>query len=179
VGALTFNSAGAINTGATTLPFAISRRWRAAATTPQAFNLDFTGSTQFGSAFGVNQISQDGYGSGHLSGFSVGADGVVQGATATADPQAGRGRTDHVQQSHGLATPWSERLRRDGKIGRGRGRCARHRQPRRSAIRSTGSSNVDLTAELVNMITRSASIRQRGRAIKTEDQILQTLVSLR
>src|SRR5574343_195822 len=49
------------------------------AQSPLAFNVDFTGSTQFGSAFGTNRLEQDGYAAGHLVGLSVGKDGVVQG----------------------------------------------------------------------------------------------------
>ena len=40
-------------------------------------------------------------------------------------------------------------------------------------------SNVDLTAELVNMITAQRIYQANAQTIKTEDQILQTLVNLR
>ena len=38
------------------------------ATTPLVFDIDFGGSTQFGSSFGANRLEQDGYASGRLSG---------------------------------------------------------------------------------------------------------------
>jgi flagellar hook protein FlgE len=41
------------------------------------------------------------------------------------------------------------------------------------------SSNVDLTGELVNMITAQRLYQANAQTIKTEDQILQTLVNLR
>ena len=47
---------------------------------PLVFNLDFTGTTQFGSSFGVNALAQDGYTSGRLTGFAVGADGIIRGS---------------------------------------------------------------------------------------------------
>jgi len=49
------------------------------AVTPLAFTLDFTGTTQFGSPFGVNNLTQDGFTSGRLSGLSVANDGTVVG----------------------------------------------------------------------------------------------------
>jgi flagellar hook protein FlgE len=40
-------------------------------------------------------------------------------------------------------------------------------------------SNTDLTAELVNMITQQRNYQANAQSIKTQDQILQTLVNLR
>ena len=40
-------------------------------------------------------------------------------------------------------------------------------------------SNVDLTQELVNMITAQRTYQANAQTIKTQDQILQTVVSLR
>jgi flagellar hook protein FlgE len=40
-------------------------------------------------------------------------------------------------------------------------------------------SNVDLTAELVSMITMQRSYQANAQTIKTQDSILQTLVNLR
>ncbi len=40
-------------------------------------------------------------------------------------------------------------------------------------------SNVDLTAELVNMITAQRAYQANAQTIKTEDSVMQTLVNLR
>jgi flagellar hook protein FlgE len=40
-------------------------------------------------------------------------------------------------------------------------------------------SNVDLTAELVNMITAQRVYQANAQTIKTQDQIMQTIVNLR
>ncbi|HXS29406.1 MAG TPA: flagellar hook-basal body complex protein, partial [Steroidobacteraceae bacterium] len=40
-------------------------------------------------------------------------------------------------------------------------------------------SNVDLTAELVNMMTAQRTYQANAQTIKTQDQVLQTLVNLR
>jgi flagellar hook protein FlgE len=44
---------------------------------------------------------------------------------------------------------------------------------------ATESSNVDLTAELVDMITAQRVYQANAQTIKTQDSVLQTLVSLR
>jgi flagellar hook protein FlgE len=40
-------------------------------------------------------------------------------------------------------------------------------------------SNVDLTAELVNMITAQRSYQANAQTIKTQDQLMQTMINLR
>ncbi|MEG2049932.1 MAG: flagellar basal body rod C-terminal domain-containing protein, partial [Comamonas sp.] len=40
-------------------------------------------------------------------------------------------------------------------------------------------SNVDLTAELVNMMTAQRAYQSSAQAIKTQDQVFSTLVNLR
>ncbi|MCX7217714.1 MAG: flagellar hook-basal body complex protein, partial [Burkholderiales bacterium] len=47
------------------------------------------------------------------------------------------------------------------------------------AASSTEDSNTDLTGELVNMITAQRIYQANAQTIKTQDQILQTLVNLR
>ena len=44
---------------------------------------------------------------------------------------------------------------------------------------SVESSNVDLTGELVNMITAQRVYQANAQTIKTHDQTLQTIVNLR
>ena len=44
---------------------------------------------------------------------------------------------------------------------------------------ATEASSVDLTAELVNMITAQRVYQANSQTIKTQDSVLQTLVNLR
>jgi flagellar hook protein FlgE len=44
---------------------------------------------------------------------------------------------------------------------------------------ATEDSNVDLTSQLVNMITAQENYQANSQTIKTEETILQTLVTLR
>ena len=44
---------------------------------------------------------------------------------------------------------------------------------------SLESSNVDLTSELVNLIIAQRTYQANAQTVKTQDQVLQTLVNLR
>ncbi len=81
LGTIAFNSQGLIDAANTTLPFNVSTPISGGATTPLAFTLDFSGSTQFTTAGGsaVNQLTQDGFASGRLASYSVSDDGTILG----------------------------------------------------------------------------------------------------
>lgn len=179
VGTLAFDTGGAID-AATTLPFAISTAVATGAATPLAFDLDFTGSTQFGSAFGVNDLSQDGYASGRLTGFSVAADGTVQGRYSNGQTrpqgQVALGNFGNPQGLQSLGgNQWAETsVSGQPQIG----------APETGTLGTLQSgaieeSNVDLTAELVQMITAQRVYQANAQTIKAQDSVLQTLVNLR
>ncbi|PKO63495.1 MAG: flagellar hook protein FlgE, partial [Betaproteobacteria bacterium HGW-Betaproteobacteria-17] len=80
VASLSFNTSGMLTTTPMPLVTPVNVPATAAgATSPFPVTLDFTGTTQFGSSFSVNTLNQDGYTSGRLAGFSIGADGTVLG----------------------------------------------------------------------------------------------------
>ncbi|HXC38024.1 MAG TPA: flagellar hook protein FlgE [Burkholderiales bacterium] len=180
LGAVTFTSTGAIDTTATTLPFTVSAAVGGGAASPLAYTLDFTGSTQFGSAFGVNQLNQDGYTSGHLSGFSVGSDGVIQGRYTNGQTRAqGQVVLATFTNPNGLqplgGNNWGESPQSGAAVVGSPGTGS-------LGLLQAGAledSNVDLTAELVNMITAQRVYQANAQTIKTQDQVMQTLVNLR
>ncbi len=180
VGTLTFLSNGAIDTTATTLPFTISTAVTTGAATPLTFNLDFTGTTQFGNGFGVNSLSQDGYTSGRLSGFSVSADGMILGRyTNGQSATLGQVILTNFTNPQGLQplgdNGWAETSSSGAPLVGGPGTGSL------GALQSAAveDSNVDLTAELVNMITAQRVYQANAQSIKTQDAVMQTLVNLR
>jgi flagellar hook protein FlgE len=176
--ALTFDSAGQLTS---TMPVTLSGLTvGTGATTPMTISLDLTGSSQYGSAFGVNSQSQDGYASGKLSGITIGKDGIIQGRYSN-------GQTSNLGQVvlANFANP-------QGLLALGSNLWAESPTSGQALVGSplTGSlgsltagaveeSNVDLTAELVNMITAQRNYQANAQSIKTQDQIMQTLVNLR
>lgn len=150
------------------------------AMTPLAFKVDFTGSTQFGSAFGTNRLEQDGYAAGHLVGLSVGTDGIIQGRYSNGQTFAqGQVVLANFTNPNGLQALGNNQWAESSVSG-----VPIVGAPNTSNLGVLSSStieesNVDLTAELVNLITQQRNYQANAQSIKTQDQIMQTLVNLR
>ncbi|TCS39165.1 flagellar hook protein FlgE [Paucimonas lemoignei] len=185
IGSITFNSDGTINTGLTTMPIPnIQLPVSTGATTPigggAGISVDFTGTTQFGSAFSVNALTQDGFAAGRLSGFNIGDDGVITGRyTNGKSATLGQVVLANFANPNGLQP-----------LGNNVWSVSSESGPELVASPGSGSlgtlqsmavedSNVDLTAELVNMITAQRYYQANAQTIKTQDQVMQTLVNLR
>ncbi len=145
------------------------------------FKVDFTGSTQFGGEFAVNTLTQDGYSLGRLSGFSVGKDGVIEGRYTNGQSKAlGQVILASFKNPQGLQplgdSAWAETSTSGNALLNTPGSSGSYGALQAAAVED---SNVDLTAELVNMITAQRVYQANAQTIKTQDQVLQTLVNLR
>jgi flagellar hook protein FlgE len=180
IGNLNFDSSGNINTTTTTLPFSLSLPVTTGATTPLTVDLDFTGSTQFGSIFGVNELSQDGYASGRLSGFNISGDGTIMGRYSNGQSRAqGQVTLATFTNLHGLQPMGNNLFAETAASGQP---IVGVPQSGSLGVLQSGAvedSNVDLTAELVDMITAQRVYQANAQTIKTQDAVLQTLVNLR
>lgn len=177
---LVFNSAGVLTTPSPGAVLPQSFNIATGANTPLAFDLDLTGTTQYGIPFGTNQLVQDGYTSGKLSGMSVSPDGIVQGRYSNGKSRnMGQLVLANFNNPNGLQSlgnnQWAETSESGSPIpgAPGSGNLG---------VVQSGSvedSNVDLTQELVNMITAQRAYQSNAQTIKTQDQVMQTLVNLR
>ncbi|PKO33456.1 MAG: flagellar hook protein FlgE [Betaproteobacteria bacterium HGW-Betaproteobacteria-7] len=146
----------------------------------QTFPVDFTGTTQFGSGFGTNRLEQDGYAAGNLIGLSVGSDGIIQGRYSNGQTFAqGQVVLANFTNPNGLQSLGNNQWAETSDSG-----PALVGAPNTSSLGVLSSStveesNVDLTAELVNLITQQRNYQANAQSIKTQDQVLQTLVNLR
>jgi len=154
------------------------------------FTIDFTDSTQFGSAFSINTLNQDGYTSGRLASFNVGADGIVLDAVGADGIVLGR-------YTNGESAVLGQVVLANFANPNGLQQLGNNMWGETSASGTplvgtpdSGSlgvlqsmavedSNVDLTAELVNMITAQRVYQANAQTIKAQDAVLQTLVNLR
>lgn len=180
LGTLTFGRDGLLDPAKNTLPFNVSTTVGGGAVTPLNLTLDYSGSTQFGTLSGVNQLTQDGFTSGRLASYSVSGDGIILGRYTNGQihPLA-QIALGNFTSPEGLAplgnNVWAETSKSGPPlIG----------APGTASLGSLQSgtveeSNVDLTAELVNMITAQRNYQANAQTIKTEDQLMQTLVNLR
>lgn len=146
----------------------------------QAFPIDFTGTTQFGSPFGTNRLEQDGYAAGHLVGLSAGSDGVILGRYSNGQTfTQGQVVLANFTNPNGLQALGNNQWVETSVSG-----PALVGAPNTSNLgvltsSTVEESNVDLTAELVNLISQQRNYQANAQSIKTQDQIMQTLVNLR
>jgi hypothetical protein len=81
-------------------------------------DLIVTGATQYGSQFGVTDLSQDGYAPGQLIGMQFEANGIVHRALFERPVEAGRpGRDRDLPQPAGLAGRRRQRLDAHVRVG--------------------------------------------------------------
>ena len=180
IGSLTFDTAGKMLTPAagTLAPAAIPLVNGAA---PLNFTINLTGTTQFGNDNAVAKQTQDGYTSGSLTAFAINADGTVTGKYSNEQTKTlgqivltSFANPDGLQSKGGNV--WAETAASGQPLVGTAGAGTKVGSLTSGALES---SNVDLTAELVNMIIAQRTYQANAQTVKTQDQVMQTLVSMR
>ena len=179
IGSLTFDATGAIATPPLPATFATTLTVTTGGGTVP-LTIDWSGTTQFGSTFSVNALSQDGYSSGRLAGFTTSTTGILSGRYTNGQTAVlGQVVLANFRNPNGLQAlgnnEWAETSDSGAPLV-GTPNSGSLGTLQSSAIEE---SNVDLTAELVNMITAQRVYQANAQTIKTQDQVLQTLVNLR
>lgn len=143
-------------------------------------DIDFSKATQYGSSFAVSNLTQNGYAPGELTGLNINESGVITARYSNGQTQYnGQLALADFRNVQGLqplgGNAWS------ATFASGNALVGSPGVGRMGAIRSGAleESNVDLTAELVNMMTAQRSYQANAQTIKTQDQIMSTLVNLR
>jgi flagellar hook protein FlgE len=179
IGTLNFGSSGAMAADVTLNP---SIPLTNGAATPLTFSLLFPASStsQYGASFAVSSNSQDGYTTGQLSGFSIGTDGTIQGRYSNGQTRdQGQIALANFINPQGLVAlggnQWAE------SSSSGQPLIGAPSTGSNGALQSGAleSSNVDITTELVDMITAQRVYQANAETIKTQDQVQQTLMNLR
>ena len=143
-------------------------------------NVDYVGSTQFNSPFAVLNQSQNGAPEGDLVGVNIGEDGLVV-ASYSNGSQKSLGKIILAN----FATP--KGLRQVGNSGftatsqSGEAKLGEPGAAGFGTIRAgaTERSNVDLTAELVALITAQRNFQANAKAIETSSTLTQTIINMR
>jgi flagellar hook protein FlgE len=141
---------------------------------------DLLNSTQFGASFGVNLLNQDGFASGRLSGIDVDTSGVIFARFTNGRSEAlGQVAMSNFANPQGLRqlgdTSWGETFT-SGDAVRGAAGTGTFGLIQSGALES---SNVDLTEQLVNMITAQRNFQANAQMISTADQVTQTIINIR
>ena len=147
---------------------------------PFPVKLDLSQVTQFGTKFAVSELTQDGYTAGQLTGINIGNDGTIMASYSNGVTRAeGQVALASFRNTQGLAdignNLWQETFESGQPV------MGVPTEGAFGALRSGAleDSNVDLTAELVNMMTAQRAYQANAQTIKTQDQVLSTLVNLR
>ena len=143
-------------------------------------SLNFNSATQFGDNFGVNSLSQDGFTTGRLTGVSVDSEGVVFARfTNGQSTSLGKLALANFVNPQGLQqlgdTTWGESFQ-SGDALLGEAGTASFGNIQSGALEA---SNVDLTAQLVQMITAQRNFQANAQMISTADTITQTVINIR
>lgn len=146
---------------------------------PMVVEYDFTGTSQYGSSFAVNSLYQDGFSTGRLSGLDISDSGVVQARFSNGQTSAlGKVALANFTNPQGLTplgdSTWGDSFkagdRRLGEPGAGN-----------FGFLQSGaleSSNVEITEELVNLITAQRSFQSNAQVISAADTVTQTIMNI-
>ena len=186
LGTIAFDENGKIDPATATLTLTVSptANPNAGTAAPAVANfpvdIDMSGATQFGSKFAVADLSQDGYASGDLTSINISNDGMVMASYSNGVTRSeAQVALANFRNPQGLlavgGNNWVESFD-SGPAVMGKPGDGNFGSLRAGALED---SNVDLTAELVNMMTAQRAYQANAQTIKTQDQVMSTLVSLR
>jgi flagellar hook protein FlgE len=183
VGVLSFDQNGVLSTSSTFPPVGglTVTPPIGAAVLPFQVAVDVSGVTQYGTNFAVSNLSQDGYTSGEFTGLAIDNKGVIttrysNGQTLKSGGMIALADFRNVQGLSPLGGGEFLESYKSGAPVLGKPTVGRFGELRSGAVEE---SNVDLTAELVNMMTAQRNYQANAQTIKTQDQIMQTIVNLR
>jgi len=142
--------------------------------------IDFSKVTQYATAFAVSNLTQDGYTSGSLTGVSINEQGLIKTNYSNGQTQFnGMISLANFKNPQGLepvgGNNWKESFA-SGQPTTGQPGTGQFGTTRSGALED---SNVDLTAELVDMMTTQRAYQANAQTIKTQDQVMQTLINMR
>jgi len=178
---LTFTTSGSLST---VVPGSsgIAGYQDAAITGSAAMNIgiDVSNLTQFGSTFGVDKLVQNGYEEGQLSGVEVSNDGIISARYTNGQSQSiAQVAMARFSNPNGLTqlgdNTWAETAESGAALAGTAGSSS-------LGLIQSGAlegSNVDLTEQLVNMITSQRNFQANAKIIETADTVTQTILNIR
>jgi len=191
LGTMNFNANGTLRdvtipgtppTTSTTPTFSLPMNTATNGATPnQTVALSFQGSIQQNTGSNsIGALNQDGYPAGQMTGYQINNDGTISGVYSNQKTQLlGQIVLTNFSNPEGLKSEgdnvWSS-TQSSGQPITGVAGAGGFGTMTSGALEA---SNVDLSKELVNMIVAQRNYQSNAQTIKTQDQILNTLVNLR
>lgn len=146
-----------------------------------AFDMNITGTTQFGNDNNVNKLTQNGFTAGVLTSYAINQDGTVTGKYSNEQTNTlGQIVLSSFINPNGLQAKgdsvWAETAASGQALTGTPGSGTKLGALTSGALES---SNIDLTAELVNLIIAQRTYQANAQTVKTQDQVMQTLINMR
>ncbi len=176
---LTFDSAGRLKTGDTATLTITGLGGAASPAADMNITVSYAGSTQFGGDFSPS-FTQNGYATGEYAGMTIGTDGAIVANYTNGQTKAvGYVALANFNNLQGLqaagGNAWVETSASGQPI------VGRPGTNSLATIKgqSVEESNVDISQELVNMIIAQRTYQANAQSIKTQDQVVQSLINMR
>jgi len=146
----------------------------------QVVTLRFENPTQYSSGFEVTSLEQDGLTVGRLTGVEIGPDGLVKATYSNGSSEPlGRVAMARFANEQGLTqignTSWKQSLD-SGEPLPGEGDTGTFGTINSAALEQ---ANVDLTTELVDLITAQRNFQANSRALEVNQTLSQTILQIR
>jgi flagellar hook protein FlgE len=146
----------------------------------QTLNIDFNNPTQYASNFETTELTQDGTTVGRLTSVEVGADGLINAGYSNGSTVAlARVALARFSNEQGLTqvgnTSWKASLD-SGVALAGEANSGTFGSIRSSSLEQ---SNVDLTTELVDLISAQRNFQANSRTLEVNNTLQQTVLQIR
>lgn len=148
--------------------------------TSSNFVIDLTGTTQFGGAFSVNNLSQNGFSQGRLAGVDISSEGSIFARYTNGQSRSlGKIALADFSNEQGLSpqgnSAWAETFESGPPI---------IGEPATAALGVIQSgaledSNVELSEELVALIVAQRNFQANAKTIETESAVTQSIINIR
>ena len=176
---MTFNTDGTISTPTNLQYTPIAGGTLGTGAANLTMNIDYSDTTQFGGDFSVNSLSQNGYASGRLSGIDVDQEGIVFARFTNGQSTAlGEVALANFANPQGLRqlgdTNWGETFE-SGSVLLGKPGTGSLGLLQSGALEA---SNVDISTQLVNLITAQRNFQANAKVITTADTVTQTIINI-
>jgi flagellar hook protein FlgE len=180
---LSFNTDGTLNSTTPdpiTMTFAAPATELASGASDQTVTLSLLGSTQNSGAFSVGALTVNGFPTGRLTGVDISESGLIRATYSNGQAipigKIALGNFANVQALNKIGnTSWKETTD-SGPVIAGEAGTGSFGQIQSGALET---SNVDLTKELVGLITAQRNFQANSKAIETNNAITQTIINLR
>jgi flagellar hook protein FlgE len=147
---------------------------------PMDITINASSMTQYGDTFDPGTITQNGYAPGKVTGIDIDANGTVSARFSNGQTKAlGQLALADFENAQGLKnignTMWVETAQ-SGQVIRGAAGSGDFGSVQSGALED---SNVDLTAQLVNMIKAQRNYQANAQSISTDEKMTQTILNIR